>query len=399
MADDEDLWRTVSEALAPISHLANAEELRKDEKRIRDYFKKAAKSGSINFKKGTWRSLIDEYADSVLGSLFQGIGERSWLEKVDFLLVMDAGVRAVFPQELLASVPQDEFEKAVLAAHDRAFEEQRYLPHLWEATQEYVHAVAGPKAKKKVYEAATLGRQAAMADCDMDGDQTQVKEFLNKWLDTTIMHLNRMTQGDLGSAMTEEKACEMFKYLVDKGSLPIELTVANGHAPPQWPYVDYVVNLAYTTHDETGETANKKLKCRGVPKSVGTPKSAGKGRAGTPKARPAPKAGGGGGGGSGTGWPTTEAKEEEHEEEEAQPTPRASWKPQIAQTAAGWLVPTPRPPPTPPPRNVLTPRPPAHHAVKQEPYIDAWSTEDLQGDGGEAYAAVPPPGKRWRKGW
>lgn len=245
---DDPLWSTLSEALQPIAHLEGESEIRRLEKRIREYFRKAAKG--IDFASGPWQVLINEYADAVFGSLFQGLGERAWLAQADFLLVLDAGVRELFPPEVIRDVPQHDFERAVLAAHDRAFEEQRFLPMLWGAVRELVETTAGPKAKKKVYDAAAAGRRAAMPGCASVGDPNQVKAFVSKWVDTAVLQLSRSMHGDPSSALPEAIAVQVFHSLLNAGALPIPLVVEHGPPPRGWPFVDYVVHLAYAAHDE-----------------------------------------------------------------------------------------------------------------------------------------------------
>ncbi|CAJ1371619.1 unnamed protein product [Effrenium voratum] len=120
------LSAAISEALEPVQHLEKDWDRSKLTKRIRDYFRKAGKS--LDFREKSWLVLVNEYADSVFSSIFQAIGDRPWLDQVDFILVLDAGIKEFFPGHVTRDVPSEEFQQGVLAAHDRAFE-------IWAATE------------------------------------------------------------------------------------------------------------------------------------------------------------------------------------------------------------------------------------------------------------------------
>merc|ERR1719235_460251 len=70
------LWNAVSEAVTPIAHMEGVLEQNKLEKRIRDYFSKAAKG--LEFYK-PFADVVNEYADKVFSSMFAGLGDREWL--------------------------------------------------------------------------------------------------------------------------------------------------------------------------------------------------------------------------------------------------------------------------------------------------------------------------------
>merc|ERR1712232_562173 len=120
------------------------------EKTLRGHFNKAAKN--LAFGNSELWELINTYADNCFGSVFASLGDREWLStgQADFILVLDAGIKDHFPAELLGQCPRLEFEQMVLAAHDRAFEEQRFGPILTEAMS---GVVQGKKTMSKVWNA------------------------------------------------------------------------------------------------------------------------------------------------------------------------------------------------------------------------------------------------------
>lgn len=247
MLDASDLlWGAVSEALMEVPELDLDPQRTKIEKRIRQCFSKAA--NGLDWK-NSWQQLINEYADSAFGSLFQAMGDRSWITQVDFLLVLDAGVKQTFPLEVLRNVPQRVFEKQVLRAHDRAFEEQRFLPLLWDNVKEIV---GGKNTFKKVYDAAENGRKAGCRAL-LEG-RSEIKEFVSRWVECTVARLSKTSQGYPETIMGEEACCELFHSLIQAGALPLSLTASTGGPPPEkWSFVDLVVAAAYSAHAEAGD--------------------------------------------------------------------------------------------------------------------------------------------------
>jgi len=177
-------------------------------------------------------------------------------------------------EELLVNVPQDAFERAVMAFNDRAFEEEGYLPILWETVQ----GLALPSwAQKRVYDSASAGRKDAVVRGDQAeaGDKNDAKEFVSRWIDTTIRRLAHATHGTPSEALTETAAAKLFHALLKKGmSLPILLQAKWGAPPKGWPFVDYAVRAAYSKHTHRNEdkpskaskSAAKAARGRGQPK-------------------------------------------------------------------------------------------------------------------------------------
>jgi len=142
--DEELLWTAVYEAVQPIKHMEDELDESKLEKRIRDAFKKGAKGLNVNAR--SWPQAVEEFADGAMSSLFSSCGDKPWLAHIDLLLCLDAGIRDNFPPQVMRNVPAAEFEQCVLAAYERAFEEQRTGPIMWEAVQA---AVEGKKSRTK----------------------------------------------------------------------------------------------------------------------------------------------------------------------------------------------------------------------------------------------------------
>eukprot|EP00438_Fugacium_kawagutii_P021275 Skav220196 [mRNA] locus=scaffold1074:376042:383270:- [translate_table: standard] len=107
------LSAAVTQALEPILPQETEWDQAKLEKRVKQYFRNAAKN--LEFQVKPWQELVEDYADSVFASLFQALKDRAWLMQVDFLMVVDAGVKELFPPYLVQHVPQVEFEQQAAA--------------------------------------------------------------------------------------------------------------------------------------------------------------------------------------------------------------------------------------------------------------------------------------------
>jgi len=227
----------IPEAVATLAEMEKEWNADKLYKKLNEYFNRASKS--LNFRSNGLPELINKYADNAMGSIFAGLGDREWLctGQADFLLLVDAGIKDTFPAHLLKAVRQLDFEQMVLAAYDRAFEEQRFSHILSEAV---LATVSGPKIKTKVWNSVDRGRKDAV----MSG-VTDIEEFTNTWINTSIAHLSEASQGSPEATMAPELAVKLFQALLEGNSLPLSLTqeaVAPVHL------VEEAVSNAYTEH-------------------------------------------------------------------------------------------------------------------------------------------------------
>eukprot|EP00811_Abedinium_folium_P019363 NODE_2830_length_2137_cov_7.953234.p1 GENE.NODE_2830_length_2137_cov_7.953234~~NODE_2830_length_2137_cov_7.953234.p1 ORF type:complete len:399 (-),score=99.49 NODE_2830_length_2137_cov_7.953234:810-2006(-) len=237
--EDDRIFEAVHEALQPVAQ-GDTWEIQKLERRIRNYFKNAIKG--MEFGRRPWQELINEYADSVFSSIFQALSDRRWLSQADFLLTLDAAVKEFFPKRIFENVPQHEFERTVLHAHDRAFEEQRCGPVIWDVLTRFVQD--DPKSQKKLYNAAEAGRKAALT-LPGAASANRMEDFMRQWIETTLSKLSTNTQGDLASIMSEAAAVQFFNALIEGGSCPLGLVAELGLPPKGWPFIATLVHEAY----------------------------------------------------------------------------------------------------------------------------------------------------------
>ncbi|CAE7194356.1 SLC12A7 [Symbiodinium sp. CCMP2592] len=231
----------VSQALSPILSKETEWDQAKLEKRVKQYFRNAAKG--LEFYSKTWTALIEEYSDTVFASLFQALKDRPWLVEVDFLMVIDAAVKELFPKQLLKNVPQLTFESQVLHAHDRAFEEQRFAPMLWDILFEKIQ---DKPLKNKIYNAFEAGRkEAALSGGD---GSSPAGDFIHAWVTASLRELQQgaASPAMLGEQLSPELCKEIFHELLEAGALPLQLTKESGAPPESTMLIDSVVEDVYS---------------------------------------------------------------------------------------------------------------------------------------------------------
>lgn len=238
-AGDGMLQTAIPDAVAAMIHLETQWDAAKMEKKLKEYFNKAAKNLQMRPGKGI-ADLIQEYADNAIGSIFAGLGDREWLYtgQADFLLILDAGIKDNFPGHLLHGLSQLEFEQAVLAAYEKAFDEQRFCPILSDCVSA---TVTGPKIKKKVWNSLDAGRKEAVAS-----EAITVEDFTTTWIGSSVAHLSQSSQGSPESTMPPEQCSQLFVALLEGGALPTSLTAEGAEAPLM--LVEDTVKNAYVEH-------------------------------------------------------------------------------------------------------------------------------------------------------
>jgi len=202
----------------------------------------------LQFEATGWQELIHEYCDSVLTAVMQRLSARPWLNQVDFVLVVDAGIKFTFPREVYAEVPEEDFQKAVLQAHDRAYEEHRYAVILWDVVNEHVPDAA---QKKKVAEAFEQGRRDAVREL-LDAFQAgtsealNLEDFVSGWVRNCLTNYSVLNGGVLDATLDKSATMRIFQILIEVGTLPIPLIAKEGPPPRNWRHLEAVVQATAT---------------------------------------------------------------------------------------------------------------------------------------------------------
>lgn len=257
LGNQEALWEAVADALRPVVHLETEWQASKLEKRICDYIRKSTKG--LDFHGQPWYDSILDCAMCFYGSIFQALGDRAWMDQVDFVFALDLCITENFPASVFAGVDRDVIERAILAHHDEAFEEQRYLPRLWVLIDRYVDGWA----RKRAYEAASAGRKLAIRRSRGEDGAQGVKQFVSRWIDATVQHMSRTTQGAPGDVLPQDVAPRFFRSLLDEAhAMPLYIHARYGSPPKDWPFISYAVRVAYCAYDTTKEDATRPARKR-----------------------------------------------------------------------------------------------------------------------------------------
>lgn len=241
--EDDNIYTAVKVALEPASEVEKDDNLRKLRTKIAKYARDAVEG--LELDKGEVGDLINTYADNFLTKIFQGMADRPWLPQADMLLVIDAAVKELFPQSTLSDVTPDELESLIFCAHDRAMDEQRSLPAIWEAIQTVLQ---GPKVRNKVYKACELSRKDVATNLEVQGAES----FLHEWISRTVHRLRDECQGYPETVLSLATATELFSLFPTVGALPTRCMSEDGSPADGWqPMVAAICQECYRRRTPT----------------------------------------------------------------------------------------------------------------------------------------------------
>lgn len=232
------LKSAIPEAASNLLHLETEWDQEKLETKINQYFKKGAKG--MDFTRKSLKTAIIEYADNTMSTLFAALYEREWFTtgQADLLGVMIAAVKDIFPPRMLKHIGQEEFDQTVLAAYERAFDNQRFEPLLQEAVPA---VVSGPKIKRKVSNGVLDGRKFAQ-----DSGIEVAEDFVAAWINHAVKNITVASFGNAEDTIPQESCAELFRTLLEGGGMPLQFQ-QEGAEPPV-AQVDALVEAAYTDH-------------------------------------------------------------------------------------------------------------------------------------------------------
>mmetsp|Transcript_11136 Transcript_11136/g.22583 ORF Transcript_11136/g.22583 Transcript_11136/m.22583 type:complete len:411 (-) Transcript_11136:139-1371(-) len=211
---NDTIWTAVKVALEPVEGKETEEEMRRLRSKIPQYARSSAQG--MDFYQTPLGPCIEGYANNLFASLFQSLGDRPWLPQADLLLILDASVRAIFPPDVLGSVPPDGLESLIFQAHDRASDEHRAMAAVWEIIS---NTLQGPKTKSKVYKACEAARQQVVANPQV-GLEAGAEAFTRSWIARTIALVGQATGGYPDSVLPAQAAMQCFAGFVMGGALP-----------------------------------------------------------------------------------------------------------------------------------------------------------------------------------
>jgi len=181
------------------------------------------------------------------------------MAQADFTLVLDAAVKMLFPPELLAQADPSEVDGLILSAHDRAFEQARVMPVLWECLQ---GKIDGKKTQNKVYGALESARGEALKAAQPDFTGLEIPgsaierahKFIAEWVGITVSTVAKTHGGDPGNSLQEENVVKIFRHLIENNTVPTQLTrelLFEGQVLPQpYPGLEELVTEVFKPYQE-----------------------------------------------------------------------------------------------------------------------------------------------------
>lgn len=142
--------------------------------------------------------------------------ERKWLSNAHFQFAIDSAIKELVPASVLrgvgVGVEAPTLDALIYESHDIAFEEQRFLPSMWEIVRPLVN---GPKVKKKVYKAMEQGRYHALTGSVHEGfGIVKAESFLVAWVSACLKQLAEDARGDPEALIDRAKLLEIFNCLL-----------------------------------------------------------------------------------------------------------------------------------------------------------------------------------------
>jgi len=254
------------QALVNIAHLEKQLDFDNLKWKLASVFRKAAKGlgGGSNIQ-----NTVDQFADKAFSQLVNTFGDREWLPQVDLIQVFDAAIKQSFP-EIFEQPYSLGLESQIHGAYDRAFDEARVMPLLWDVV---APRVDGKKSQNKVYAALEASRTAAIRlicnPCGQDIDPQiaalplleKVQRFIVAWVQGVMEPIAQAHAGEPAKGLPEEKAVEVFQVLVKSDALPAvlirELHFQGIALPQPYGYINEVVKEAYKPYVERAAKKRK----------------------------------------------------------------------------------------------------------------------------------------------
>lgn len=223
--EDDSIYTAIKVALRCAATFEKEDSLLKLRSRVAKYCRDAI--ADVDYNKGL-EAAVHDYADSFFTKFFQGFGDRPWTPEADLLLIMTEALKELLEKQASEEVGPDEFEELIFSAHDRALDEQRCMPAIWESVQQ---AVQGPKIRSKVYKACEAGRKATVNNPEVVGS----KAFATEWIQCTLNRLKVDGHGYVDGILDEDSAKQLFAIALETGAVPSRCLADDPGPDEGWP--------------------------------------------------------------------------------------------------------------------------------------------------------------------
>lgn len=197
----DDLGIAIALALKPVKKF----ETEWDEQKLYSCLRNSCKTAAKNLAANVWRDALAEYADRVFTSVFQALGTKEWVTLLDLIPVLEAAVKELLPPSRCIS--EVEFQRCLLEEHDRARDEKRVAPLLWEA----LVVALDDEIARKVFSALETGRKVAVL---------AKNNFMSRWIEVFFANLSNTDSPK--RLVPEWQAKYLFQVLTERGTVPAQ---------------------------------------------------------------------------------------------------------------------------------------------------------------------------------
>lgn len=234
---DDEIYTAVKVTLSAVVTCESADELVKIQTRIAKYARDSVQDVE---NRSNPEAMISEYVNSFLGRIFHCYCDREWFPQADWLLLLDATIRRLLPGEVLAQMNPEDLESITFRVHDAVIEENKTMPKVWEAIQQFVQ---GPKIRKTVNKAIDAARKSAREEVIIGLD-----EFCERWIAHTGEKLNEMEMLDY---LNPDQAVGIFTTVFEAGGYPDNLVQGHQTRAGNWKrFVGEMVGRAWGVDKE-----------------------------------------------------------------------------------------------------------------------------------------------------
>eukprot|EP00435_Cladocopium_sp_Y103_P026476 s2197_g6.t1 len=186
-------------------------ELAKIRSKVTQFARKCGEGVDLTCTKEPFEMVVRKLARNFFSPLCQTYYEKTWLNRTDFQLVLEAALRELVDCELVAAHEGGVLERLICESHDLAKEEKSFLPQIWELARPLFD---GQKTRKTATYALETGRYNALIGNDEGTGTERAENFLRNWIQSSLDSIT-MECGDPCAVATEEKLTEVFASLLN----------------------------------------------------------------------------------------------------------------------------------------------------------------------------------------
>lgn len=231
------LQNAVASTIMPVTHMEKEWDAEKLRKKICEYLSKSGKKVATTGR--SWEKLIEDFAYRFMEAFWRALGDREYVEMIDFSFVIQQAIPIYYPEpEIMSRVGSEEYRQGCQRATEYAFDSCRYATWGFQIMKN----VMGPKSfnQKKVRDALDQVRDQVVKQ-----RQDSAESFMRSWIVLTVETLAK--SGNPHSFLSKTDATTLFNDMIQEGGgIPLPLIKLRGSKPPRdWEEVTKSVDVAY----------------------------------------------------------------------------------------------------------------------------------------------------------